>query len=657
MPRSQSQVPPAQTDTIPWLEGRPPVQENDERLRQAIRAGNIGIFEHDHETDVIYWSPELRETYGWDQEEAASLPKIISHVHPEDLEQVITAVRGAHDPTGDGAFDIEHRILDRSGRLRWVLTRSRTHFGFVSGQLRPVRTIGAVQDVTDRHVAEERLQILDTVMSSSAQAIAIADPRGRLTFANTALQRLWGYSDGETLLGRSIFELWKIDERPVDALERVRQQRLLTVEMPATRIDGTSFHLGITAEAVCDAKGTLQQLLVTFTDVTERKRLEAELSHAQKMESIGRLAGGVAHDFNNLLTVICGGLELGLNRLALEHPSRTYLADVSDAARSAVALTRQLLAFSRKELIAPKVLDLNEVIGRVRNMILRLLGEDIRLVTRLGPHLTPICFDPGQMEQILLNLAVNARDAMPNGGQLTIETSNIELDSRYALEHVDARPGAYALLSVSDDGAGMSEEVRAHLFEPFFTTKGAGKGTGLGLAMVYGAVRQNGGYIAVDSAPSRGTTFRIHLPAATGASESTNERSPLRVATGTASILLVEDDDKVRSLTKKVLQGFGYTLHDFPNGEEALAALASLRPEPELLISDVIMPGINGRVLAERVRAALPAIRVLFVSGYTQDVIAEHGVLKPGIEFLAKPYSIEQLAHRVHGILSHERPA
>jgi two-component system cell cycle sensor histidine kinase/response regulator CckA len=633
------------------------LQDDDERLRQAIRAGNIGIFEHDHQTDVIYWSSELRAMYGWDMAEAVSLPKIVSHVHPEDVERVIAAVRCAHDPAGDGAFDIEHRMFDRSGRLRWMLTRSRTHFESVSGQLRPARTIGAVQDVTDRHVAEERLRVLDTVLSSSAQAIAIADPRGELTFANTALRRLWGYSDDEDLLGRSIFELWKTDERPAHALERVREQRLLTMEMSATRIDGTSFHLGITAEAVCDARGALQQLLVTFTDVTDRKRLEAELVHAQKMDSIGRLAGGVAHDFNNLLTVICGGLELGLNRLALEHPSRTYLADVSDAARSAVALTRQLLAFSRKELIAPKVLDLNEVIGRVRNMILRLLGEDIRLETRLGPHLTPICFDPGQMEQILLNLAVNARDAMPTGGQLTIETSNVELDARDALEHVDVKPGAYALLAVSDDGAGMSDEVRAHLFEPFFTTKGAGKGTGLGLAMVYGALRQNGGHVTVDSALGRGTTFKIHLPAATGASRTANARAPLEVMTGNASILLVEDDDKVRSLTKKVLQGFGYTLHDFPNGEEALAALASLLPVPELLISDVIMPGINGRVLAERVLASLPGVRVLFVSGYTQDVIAEHGVMRAGIEFLAKPYSIEQLAHRVHEILYGERGA
>jgi PAS domain S-box-containing protein len=514
------------------------VSDDDERLRQAIRAGNIGIFEHDHLRDVIHWSTELRQIYGWDGDEPATLPKIVSHVHPDDFDRVVAAVRSAHDPTGDGAFDIEHRIYDRGGELRWVLLRSQTHFGSVAGELRPVRTIGAVQDVTARHVAEERLRLL-----------------------------------------------------------------------------------------------------------------EAQLLQSQKMESIGRLAGGIAHDFNNLLTVICGGLELGLGKLPPEHASRTHLADVAEAARSAVVLTRQLLAFSRKELIAPKVLDLNEVIDRMRNMILRLLGEDIRLEIRCAEDLTPIRFDPGQVEQILMNLAVNARDAMPTGGRLTIQTSNVRVDETSADGYVDARPGSYALLAVVDDGAGMSEEVRAHLFEPFFTTKVAGKGTGLGLAMVYGSVQQNGGFIEVDSEVNRGTTFRIHLPAAARASPLPQARGSTSVATGNASILLVEDDEKVRLLAKNVLEDFGYTVHPFESGEEALAALPALDPSPELLITDVIMPGMNGRRLAERVTALLPCVRVLFVSGYAQDVIADHGTLPGGIEFLAKPYSISELARRVHEVL------
>jgi len=321
-----------------------------------------------------------------------------------------------------------------------------------------------------------------------------------------------------------------------------------------------------------------------------------------------------------------------------------------------VLLTRQLLAFSRKELIAPKVLDLNEVISRVQKMILRLLGEDIRFETRCAQNLTPICFDPGQVEQILLNLAVNARDAMPTGGNLTIETSNVTLDESSAGENVGARPGPYVLLAVKDDGAGMSDDVRTHLFEPFFTTKGVGKGTGLGLAMVYGAVQQNGGTIEVDSEVNRGTTFRIYLPAASRVSPLPTARPASSAEGGSASILLVEDDRKVRLLAKNVLEGFGYTVHSFANGEEALAAVSTLEPAPELLVTDVIMPGMNGRVLAERVAMAHPRIRVLFVSGYEQDVIAVHGVLPGGIEFLAKPYSVAELARRVQEVLKRVEP-
>jgi two-component system cell cycle sensor histidine kinase/response regulator CckA len=746
------------------------MQDNDERLRQAVRAGNIGIFEHDHQTDAIYWSLELRQMYGWDPDEPVTLPKILSHAHPEEMGRVVEAVKSAHDPRGDGAFDIEHRIIDRRGKLRWVLLRSKTQFEGVGDQRRPVRTIGAVQEVTERKHAEERLRILDTVLSSSAQVVAITDSQGIVTFANAALYRLWGHSEEEVVLvGRSIFEFWKLHEDSGALLERVRASHMHRFQMPASRVDGSPFYLGVTAEAVCDAKGMLAQVLFTFADVTEsrraeealrlkdqaiassltaiamtdasssiiyanrefvalwgcvsdadvlgrslwdflessgsqmsevvgsggayqgeitgkradgtkmdlnvavhalvdpqgepvnivasiadvtdRKRLEAQLIHSQKIESVGRLAGGIAHDFNNLLTVISGGLELTLEESPPDNRTREYLVAAADAARSAAALTRQLLAFSRKEIIAPKVLDLNEVIRRVEKMILRLLGEDISLVTVCAENLAPIRFDPGQVEQIILNLGVNARDAMTSGGRLTIETSNVHLDEEYAERHVDVRPGEYVLLAVSDDGAGMTEDVRAHLFEPFFTTKAAGKGTGLGLAMVYGAVRQNGGRIEVYSEVNQGTTFKIYLPAAKSVPQRSVSKPVRYPKSRTTSILLVEDDARVRLFAENVLKRLGHTVHAFPNGAEALAAVASLRPAPALLITDVVMPGLNGRVVAERVMAVLPKIRVMFVSGYTQNVIVDQGVLKEGIEFLAKPYSVEQLARRVWEVL------
>ena len=347
---------------------------------------------------------------------------------------------------------------------------------------RATRTIGAVQDVTARCNADERLRILDTVLSSSAQAIAIADARGTMTFANAALRRLWGYPDTEELVGRSLGDLGNIqDGEPGALLDHFREDRMRKLEVAAKRVDGTPFYLGIAAEAVCDASGSPTQILVRFTDVTDRKRLEAQLMQAQKMESVGRLAGGVAHDFNNLLTVMWSGLELAMAEVPAEHPSRSFLGDVMEAAQSAAALTRQLLAFSRKEIIAPRVLDLRDVIRRMEKMVLRLVGEDVQVKTICAPDLTSVCFDPGQVEQIVLNLAANARDAMPDGGRLTIEASNVTLDDAYAAKHVDIRPGAYVLLAVSDSGAGMTESVRAHLFEPFFTTKGPGQGTGLGL--------------------------------------------------------------------------------------------------------------------------------------------------------------------------------
>jgi PAS domain S-box-containing protein len=667
-------------------------------------------------------------------------------------------------------FDIEHRIVDRSGVLRWVLTRSKTEFEDRAGVRTAVRTIGAVQDVSDRKAAEERLRVLDTVLSSSAQAMAITDAHGTVTFANAAVHRLWGYADEQALIGRSLGDWWRFEQDVSSLLERARAGQVQTFEGPAARVDGSPFRLGVTAEGVHDAHGALTQVLFSFadvterhrteqalrlkdqaiassltgvaladasgvlvyangelvrlwgcsmdaellgkslwvllepfgasavadaigrraafrgeltgkradgaalaldvavhalldahgepvnivasmTDVTERKRLEAQLVHSQKIESIGRLAGGIAHDFNNLLTVILGSLELTLADLPADHRDREPLGDAANAAQSAAALTRQLLAFSRKEVIAPKVLDLNMIIQRVEKMILRLVGEDIAVSTICAKDLAPIRFDPAQVEQIIVNLAVNARDAMTSGGRLTIETSNVHLDAEYAGHHLDVKPGDYVLLAVSDDGAGMSEEVRSHLFEPFFTTKEAGKGTGLGLAMVYGAVQQNGGRIEVYSEHGRGTTFKIYLPAQSAAREALPQTASAPSSRAT-SILLVEDDARIRVFAQKVLMRLGHTVHSFPNGQEALAAVSSLRPAPELLITDVVMPGMNGRVLAERVALTLPTIRVLFASGYTQNVIVTQGVLKDGIEFLAKPYSVEQLARRIAEVLA-----
>jgi len=370
------------------------------------------------------------------------------------------------------------------------------------------------------------------------------------------------------------------------------------------------------------------------------------------MESIGRLAGGVAHDFNNLLTAIMGNTELALMTMDASHPLHHKLSVVMKAAQSAGELTRQLLAFSRKQLIEPKAINLNELIEHMHKMLMRLIGEDVHLQHVARPDLGLIKADRGQIEQIIINLAVNARDAMPQGGKLTIETNTKTLDEAYARQHHYITPGEYVVLAVSDTGSGMSAEVKKHLFEPFFTTKPLGTGTGLGLAMVYGAVKQNGGSIEVYSEPGHGTTVKMYFPRMEGMSVAEPEPMEAKeLQSGTETILLVEDDPRVREFTVGTLKQLGYTVLPYENGEEALAAVKHYPQAIHLLLTDVILPGMNGRVLAEAVLRMRPEVKVLFASGYTDNIIIRHGVLEKGIHFIGKPFSVHALARKVRELL------
>ena len=611
------------------------LRESEERLRQAVRVSHIGIFDHDHLTDTIYWSPRQREIYGWDADAPVTLADFIGLVHPEDAQRIGEAVRRAHDPSGDGVWDVEHRIIRRDGSVRWLIERSQTFFGG-EGAPRPVRTVGAVIDITEAKLAEQALRLKDLAIATSLNGVAIADPEGRLVYVNPAFLHLWGYAAEAEVLGRRPEELVE-PGAALEILEQLRARGAYQGEVLARRRDGATFEVLISANAVRGADGKLVNLMGSFLDVSEAKRLQAQLLHSQKMESVGRLAGGVAHDFNNLLTVIKGYLELALSGLHPRDPLYHDLSEANTAADSAAALTQQLLAFSRKQIINPQVLSLNDVITRVRKMLPRLLGEDIELRTFLAPDLGRVRFDPGQSEQILINLAVNARDAMPEGGKLTIETANTSFD--------------YVMLAVTDTGSGMSDDVKAHLFEPFFTTKGPGRGTGLGLAMIFGAVSQNGGRIEVDSEPGHGTTFKIYLPRVHEAAVEAWPEPRAAQWRGTETILLVEDDEAVRSLAVRVLVQHGYAVHAFRDGMSAMHAVAGMTEPLHLLITDVVMPEMNGPAMAQRIRELRPAIRVLFTSGYTDNVIVHHGVLAEGVEFLPKPYSPESLARRVREVL------
>jgi signal transduction histidine kinase len=400
-----------------------------------------------------------------------------------------------------------------------------------------------------------------------------------------------------------------------------------------------------------DKKGR-PQIVGVLRDITGYKQLEAQFMQAQKMEAIGALAGGVAHDFNNMLNVINGYCELVLEELSESDPIRKDILQISQAGTRAKSLTAQLLAFSRKQILQPAVLNLNEVIESTHSMLRRLIPENIDLVVCASPDLGLICADSGQIQQILMNLVVNARDAMPDGGKLTIETVNVDYDEEYIRSHPVAKAGPYVMMAISDNGLGMDEKTRTHLFEPFFTTKEKGKGTGLGLSTVYGIVKQSEGFIWVYSEPGHGATFKIYFPRVEGKASNPEENIDSdEMVQGVETILITEDEDAVRSLVARVLRERGYVVLEASTGQDALAAVSNFPGEIHLAIADVIMPGMNGRDLVAKIQFMRPSIKALYVSGYTDSAIVHHGVLDSGIAFLQKPFSIRNLVRKVREIL------
>jgi len=508
----------------------------------------------------------------------------------------------------------------------------------------------------ERKRAEEALARSETTYRSLVEdspfGIFRSTVDGRLIAVNPALVSILGYASEAELLRKSM-----ATDVYVDPTERARRsadviaQGSLTAESEWRRKDGKTVTVRQTGRVVRDAQGRVEYFNVLVEDITERKLLEQQLRQAQKMEAVGRLAGGIAHDFNNLLTAILGSAELLLETMAQEQ-ERDDVEEIRKAAKRAADLTRQLLAFSRQQVLAPQVLDLNALVVNLEKLLRRLIGEDVELRTALAPDLGAVKADPGQMEQVIANLVVNARDAMPEGGRLTVETANAELDKDYADQHFPAPPGSYVLLAVSDTGTGMDPETKSRIFEPFFTTKDKGKGTGLGLATVYGVVKQSGGYIWVYSEPGQGTAFKIYLPRVREAPEparpSPAPAAPLR---GSETLLLVEDDEMVRHLVSRMLKSRGYTVLAASDGTDALRQVESHRGPIDMLITDVVMPGMSGREVAQRVTTLRPPVKVLYLSGYTDDAIVRHGMLEPGIAFLQKPFSADALARKIREVL------
>jgi two-component system cell cycle sensor histidine kinase/response regulator CckA len=603
-------------------------------------------------------NPEWERTLGYGLDELLGR-NLLDLVHPDDIAATREQVADLTDQKPVSNFLNRYRHKD--GSYRWLEWRS-----YPVGEV----VYAAARDVTERMAHEaallesERLNRMIAEMASDYVFHLNVDPEGRAVI--DYVSKSFSEITGRTLEQAASFEHWSDFIHPED-VSRLWQElgRVIAHQQPI-ETDCRSFVRGelrwthIYARPELDVQGQrVVGIIGASKDITVRKQLEAEqarlrdqLQQAMKMEAIGRLAGGLAHDFNNLLTGITGNADLALMDLDPSSPLASLLQEVVQAARRAASLTQQLLTFSRKQITEPRVIDLNDLVANLRGMLTRLIGEDVDLRIAAGKALESVKIDPGQFEQVLVNLAVNARDAMPNGGTLVIETGCVELSPEYCGSHAGAVPGRHVMLAVSDTGTGMDQQVLAHLFEPFFTTKPQGKGTGLGLATTYGTVKQAGGTVEVYSELGRGSTFKIYLPAvAEKATVWVPERESQDLPLGHEVVLLVEDEDTVRDLAKRILSRLGYLVLAARNGNEALALAARNADRIDLLLTDVVMPSMSGRELAHRLALTHPETKVLYTSGYTEDVIVHHGVVDEGVCFLGKPYSTRALARKVREIL------
>jgi two-component system cell cycle sensor histidine kinase/response regulator CckA len=543
-----------------------------------------------------------------------------------------------------GAYEKEYRIRKKSGEIIWVQVHGQI---FLDGAGRIDFVNGVIFDVSDRKNLEEER---DHLFNMSMDMFCVAGFDGFFKQLNPAWSKTLGWPETE-LLSRPWLDFVHPEDRPATAAagERLQTgQPVIQFENRYQCLDGSYRWVSWNSFPLLEEK----LIFAVARDITEKRHMEEQLLKAQKMEAVGRLAGGVAHDFNNLLTAITGYSEMMLMDLRPEDPLYSFAEEITKAVNRGASLTNQLLAFSRKQILQPRVINLNDMVQDMDKMLCRLIGEDIGIVTVIDPELGLVKADPGQVEQIIMNLAVNARDAMPHGGKLTIETANVDLDQAYAQGREGVTPGPYVMLAVSDNGTGMDTDTLSHIFEPFFTTKESGKGTGLGLATVYGVVKQSGGHIWVYSEPGQGTTLKVYLPRVEESLEMVKPKAaPVTSLEGKETILLVEDDVGLRELISTALRKYGFTVLEAAQGGEALLLCEREKAPIHLLLTDVVMPQISGTALAGRLKLLHPEMQVLFMSGYTEDAIVHHGVLNSDVNFIPKPFRMVALVQKVREVL------
>jgi two-component system, cell cycle sensor histidine kinase and response regulator CckA len=629
------------------------LRASEERFRRAFANAAAGMFIVDLEGRFLDVNLAFCRMSGYDRQELVGR-EVAAVTHPEDVEKS-TLLAGKLRGGEMRDFVTVKRYRRKDGTILWA-RMSASLVGDPDGN--PLQVVCIVEDITERLRVETELrrseQRYRSIVENTHEGICMCDPERGVTYSNPRLATMLGFeANAELDCCKIHFE--EDNEECRLHFERRRLGVSETFETRLRRKDGSTLWANSSASPLKDDDGKFAGALCMFADVTERKRLEEQLQQAQKMEAVGRLAGGIAHDFNNLLTVILGYSGILERKIAAGDPMNKSVIEIRKAGERAAALTQKLLAFSRKQVQRPRVLSLNDLIRDTEVMLLRLIGEDIELVTDLDDSVGNIKADPSQMEQVLMNLSINARDAMPKGGHLLIETSRQQLDSGAgALRSVPA--GVYVELTVTDTGCGMDDLTKSRIFEPFFTTKEAGLGTGLGLSTVLGVVKQSGGSIAVYTEVNVGTSFKIYLPLV---EETAAHLDSPQVAVSRAAgetILLVEDDPSIRALAADVLREHGYNVMEAASAEEALAA-GEVLSSVDLLVTDVIMSGMNGQDLADRLIAAHPRTKVLYMSGYTENAMTRQGILDPGLNFLAKPFRPEELLNKASGVLAGKKTA